>query len=293
MKICAVGLLLFASGCSGFHPFQRAKQLTSSSKQWTKNGIEALHHGRLSQAKSLFSRAAAENPNDSFAYISLARTLNQEGDLQPAIENFRRGLELSGNRDPKLMVEMGELYLAAGQWLPAKRQSELALELDHRCAGAWALQGKTSLAKGEFDLALADFQRAAGLDPNLPDIELRIVETYQQLNQPLRALSAVEQLLSHYPVDQQPEPALIAKSAALLELQQSGTAIDILQVASERENASSEVFLRLSQAQLIAGQASQARLTLSRAKQAYPNQPEFDSLLAQLQSSVEHVAARQ
>ena len=39
---------------------------------------------------------------------------------------MHRAVELAGN-EPKLIVELGEMYLAAGQWLPAKRQSELAL----------------------------------------------------------------------------------------------------------------------------------------------------------------------
>ena len=288
-----VWLVLFSSvGCSSFQPFQRAKQFSNASKQWTKGGIEALHQGRLSQAKSLFSRATIENPADQTAHINLARTLQRENDLQPAIKHLQQGLELSGNRDPKLMVELGELYLQAGQWLPAKRQAELVLELDPRFAPAWALQGRTNLAKGDLDLALADFQRAAGIDHNLPGIQLTIVQTYQRMNQPLRALSAVEQLLSQYPPDQQPESALVAKSMALMELKQVSPAIELLQAASEREDVSSEVYLRLSQAQLFAGQASQARLTLNRAKLAFPGQTQFDSLLADLHSDAEHVASR-
>ena len=133
----------------------------------------------------------------------------------------------------------------------------------------------------------------AGIDPNLPGIELTIVETYQRMHQPLRALSAVEQLLSHYPPDQQPDEAVIAKSVALMELHQTNTAINLLHAASERDDVSSEIYLRLSQAQLAAGQTSQARLTLIRAQQAYPGQTQIDGLLAQLQSPTERVASRE
>jgi tetratricopeptide (TPR) repeat protein len=298
VPLLLISLALFPSvGCQSFqptlrNPFNRHKiSQADQVRQWNKGGIEALQNGRLDQAKSMFNKAASENPNDEFSHLNLARTLKQEGDMPNAIQHMQRASEIAGNNDPRLIVELGEMYLASGQWLPAKRQAELALELDHRFAPAWALKGTTSLAKGDYDSALADFQCAAGIDGNLPGIQLSIVQTYQRLNQPLRALSAVEQLLSRYPPDQQPESALIAKSVALVELKQLSPAIEVLTRASERESVSAEVFLRLGQAQLLAGQASQARLTLTLAKQAFPQQPEFETLLAQLQSDQTSVAS--
>jgi tetratricopeptide (TPR) repeat protein len=285
-------LVLFGStGCSSLQPFRQTVQpKLAAAKQWTKGGIEALHSGRIAQAKSFFSRAADENPRDPVAHANLARTELQAGDTGAAIAHMQTASNLAAG-DPRLIVELGEMQLAAGQWLAAKRQSEIALEINHRFAPAWKLNGETNLAKGDFELALADFQRAAGIDSTVPGLQLSIIETYQKLGQPLRALSAAEQLLSQYPPDQQPEPALLAKSVALMELKQISPAIDILQAASDREAAGEQVYLRLSQAQLLAGQPSAARLTLTRAKIAHPRQPQFDVLLSQLQSDPTHVAA--
>ena len=156
---------------------------------------------------------------------------------------------------------------------------------------AWLLSGKTKLAKGETQEALADFQRAVSLQPDHQGAQLAIVDAYRQTKEPLRALTAVEQFLSKFPPDQQPESALLAKSTALIELHQLTPAIELLQVASHREGVSSEVFLRLGQAQLLAGQGSQARLTLSKAKQICPNDSSFESLLGQLPTSDERVAS--
>ena len=76
-----------------------------------------------------------------------------------------------------------------------------------------------------------------------------------------------------------------------MELNQTGPAIDLLKVASQRNGASSEVFLRLGQAQLLAGDVSEARLTLIQAKQSYPDQLVFDSLLAELPNQNPRVAS--
>ena len=285
-----LALLMLLTGCQSFQPLRNAThQQVQMARQWTQGGIEALQCGRLKQAKSCFSQAAAHNPNDQIVQANLARAVSRDGDSVKAINHMIRAVELSGN-EPRLVVELGELYLQAGQWLPARRQAELALEIDRRFAPAWALQGKTNLAKGELDDALSDFQRAIGLDPGLCDVQLAIIETYQRKHQPLRALAAVENFLSQFPRDQQPEAAVIAKSIALMELDQPGPAIDLLEVASRRSDASSEVFLRLGQAQLKAGRISQARLTLSQAKSAFPEEPVFDSLLSELQTVTSRIA---
>ena len=283
-------ILSVSMGCQSFQPLKQAtREHVGIARQWTRGGIEALQSGRLGHAKSCFAKAAAHDPGDQLAHANLARTVIQNGDAKQAIDHMRRAVELSNN-DPRLIVELGEMYLEAGQWLPAKEQAEQAHGIDHRFAPAWALQGRTSLAKGNLESALADFQKAAGFDPELLEVQLAIAETYQKMNQPLRSLSAVEQLLSRYPPGQQPESALIAKSVALIELNKFSPAIAMMRTASQREGASSEIFFRLGQAQLLAGQVSQARLTLIRAQRVFPNQPEFGSLLSKLQSAEQRVA---
>ena len=290
----AIGILLLVpicTGCQSFQPFaQKTHDGLVSARQWASGGAEAFHNGRLDQAKGLFSRAAQQNPNDASVRENLARTLHKSGDRQQAILQMQHAVDLS-NGDPRLQIELGELYLEAGQWLPARRQLELALKQDHRYAPAWVLSGKTEKAKSNYEQALADFQRAMGFSPNLPDVEMQIVDTYQKMGQPLRALSAVEQILSKHPSDDQPEAAVLAKSVALMEMKQFKPAIDILQTASEKELASSSVFVRLGQAQLLDGQVSQARLTLNRGKQQFPNLVVFDDLGEDLQSVESRVAS--
>jgi len=98
------------------------------------------------------------------------------------------------------------------------------------------------------------------------------------MGEPLRALSAVDQVLSRLPLDQQPESALLAKSEALIQLKQLNPAIDLLQTASRRAGTSSDVFIRLGHAQLLVGDTAGSRATISRGQQNFPNLQVFNQL---------------
>jgi tetratricopeptide (TPR) repeat protein len=283
--------LINNSGCQSFHPFaQKTRDSIRSASQWACGGMEAVQKGRLDQAKGFFSKAAEENPNDFRVRANLARTLYQSGEKQQAIGHMQQAVELSRG-DSRMQVELGEMYLDAGQWIPARRQAQVAIETNHRFAPAWALRGKTEKAKGNYDQALADFQKALGYAPDMTSVQMQIVDTYQKMGQPLLALSAVEQVLNSHSFDQQPEEAIVAKGVALINLDLLSPAIELLETASRRDKASSEVFVRLGQAQLLAGQTSQARLTLNRGKQAFPDLVVFDQLVEDLQSPKQHVVS--
>lgn len=269
--ICLLGLMAIGVvGCKT--PFQFNSTGTNTvSRQWTSVGMDALYTGKLSQAKAFFSRAASENPTDLTAHVNLARTLKQEQDYQTAIVHLQKGIELSGRQDAGLIAELGELYLLTGETALAKQQADLALSKDHRCTAARILNGKILMQQGNLDEALAEFQRSLSLEANQAEVQLLIAEVYQLSDQPLRAMSAIEQVLARTPIQQQSEDALRAKGMILISLQQPHAAVEVLQLASQRENPSPDTLLRLGQAQLLIGQTSEARLTLLLARDRFPH----------------------
>jgi tetratricopeptide (TPR) repeat protein len=294
-RIGCITLLLIANGCVALKPFQAAGRSSMAqriSQQWNNVGLDALNTGKLSQAKSFFSRAAAEDPKDGLARVNLARTLRKENDLAAGLIEMQKGVELTGGRDPKLIAELGEMYLDAGQWIQANHHAELAIQIDHRCAAAWALRGRVQHAKGDYQTALANYQRAASLDSDLPSVQLSIAEVYHDLGEPLRALSAIEKVLQKYPLDQQSEAVLLAKGEVLMDLQQLNAAIEVLQSASERPDASSTTYLRLAEAQVTSGQISQARQTLNRGRELHPQVLHFEERLSALPTDSDQIAIR-
>ncbi len=277
-KLGVIVFLFLSSGCQTFHPFaQRTREKVTAARQWANNGLEAFQNGQLDRAKGLFSRASEQNPTDYRIRANLAKTLFQSGDREHAIAEMNRAVELS-NEDPKLLTTLGQMYVDIGALDLAQQQVARALAPDHRYAPAWELKGKISKAKGNYHHALTDFQKSLGYAPDVTSVELEIADTYQRMGEPLRALSAVEQVLQKNPIEKQLESTIVAKSAALIELKQLRPAIDLLESASQRPNASSELLLRLGQVQLLAGDSAGVQATAIRGQQAFPHLPVFQEM---------------
>ena len=296
LQAAALAMVLSAcTGCQGLHGLKSAfhrqadmDQQIARANQLRASGLDSLENGKLDQAKSIFSRAIELNPNDHRVRQHLAETLASQGQQQQAIAEMMRAV--NGSQDPQLNVQLGRMLLVDGQWLPAVRQAELALEADPKLAEAWLLRGDTHFAKGNWKSALSDYHRAIGYQPEIDGVHLKVAETYQQLNQPLRALSSVEHYLARYPEGEQPQPALIQKAKALMGINQAGEAIALLALASQRDDALAETYVRLGQAQLMEGQVSAARTTWNLARQRYPQESTLSQLVEQLQTADQRVA---
>lgn len=286
----ALTLVFSCSGCQSFSQLLARRGTAAEANRLMQGGINALQDGRTSQAESLLNRAATTRPEDPRIRENLARALAQQGKLDLAIENMSQAVTNS-HGDPLLNVQLGKLYLQAGQLPQAAGQASLALELNRKLPEAWTLKAESELAQGNLSSALSHFQRALGYQPNMPDVQIKVASIQRQLGRPMRALSTLEHMLRQYPTEQQPEPAVILASSVLMDVQQTGHAIEMLTAATERQNSTSAAFVQLSKAQLAAGQLSQARLTLVQASSAFPDQPEIQQQLAGLQSSDERVAA--
>ena len=186
-----------------------------------------------------------------------------------------------------MRVELGQMYLDIRQFSPALRQVQQALNIDQQFAPAWQLQGRIHQARGEFGLALADLQKAAGLDAQLPNVQMDIVSAYRAQQEPRKALVCLEQLLAQHPADSQPEPAVLAKADVLVELDQSQTAIAFLENSLRHQSPSPLRLTRLAEIQLQQGQLSQARSTIAQGRLTYP----ADGRLSQLAGEVKQQMA--
>lgn len=255
-----------------------------------------MQNGKLAQARAFFNRAANQSPQDVTARINLARADARLGNLPEATQHLKSAIAL----EPKhvdLHVELGELYFNAAQRSEAAHSVNTALSLDPRSAGAWGLKGKLSHAAGNFNQALSEYQRSLSYSSqhgNADDeIQMLMAQLYQQLGKPNRALSTVEQLLSRYPRDRQPEAALLAKANTLMSMDQIGPAADVLAIACARPDASVESFLRLGEAQLISGQRGKAQRTIALANQQHPDNPLLIELANELGTHDRTVVASQ
>ena len=273
-------------GCRAFHPFRSNSGLEVEFRRWEQGGRDALAHGRLEQARNYLQRAMELAPEDSRIRERYAEICMEQGRFDDAIEVLNEAIERSED-DTGLRVKLGRCYLENGNWIPAVRQAEMALKSDRQSAEPWILRGDTRWVKGDLAAALSDYQRALSLDPGLTEVQLRVAQLQRRLNRPFRALSCVEQLLSRYPVDQQPEEALLLEGELLIDLGQPLTAIDKMSIAAARHSASPEVLVLLARAQIAAGQNEAARRTLDLAVSRFPQSERVRQAFATLDQPVE------
>ena len=286
-----VVVVVSSTGCHVFRPFNQTNSTLADARLWEQGGRDALSNGRIEEAKNCLRRAINNAPDDRRIREQLADIYIDNGEYPEAIAELTRAVELSDG-DADLRVKLGRAYLRSGKLIPAKRQAELALEGNRQLAAAWELCGQTHWSQSELPEAVADFQRALSIDPNRSGVQIQIAQLHRQMGQSKRALSGIEQLLSQYPTGQEPQDALLFQGVVLIELQQFESAMEKLQVAVNRNDATSDTFVQLSRAQFLAGQPSLARSTLTRGLERYPAEAKLTSLLNQLRESEdEHVAA--
>lgn len=274
--------MLGLTGCQTIERFRNGSiEKVNSARSWARDGFDAVKAGHLAKAQTCFSNAARDLPDDHRLMANIARTEYDQGSIPKAIETMEAAL--ADSNDPLLRAELGEMHLAAGQWLAANRDVELALQSNYRLPAAWKLKGKLASAKGDNQAALSHFQRAMGFDPyaaEAEELQMLIAKTCLAMGRPMQALSATETLLSQYALDKQPEPVVLAKAEALLAMKQHAPAIDVLEMASRRAACSKHVFFRLGEAHMLAGQRDRAYATLERGRNAFPKENVFAELIA-------------
>ena len=89
---------------------------------WTEQGRN------LPRARQMIERAAAAQPNDGAILDSLGWVQLRQGDVQGAVKQLERAIELDSN-DPTITSHLGDAYWAAGRKLEAQFQWRRALTL--------------------------------------------------------------------------------------------------------------------------------------------------------------------
>lgn len=275
-----VALLAMSSGCQALHQkFGRGADIAEYHR-WEQGGRDALRHNRLDQAEGYLSRAMELAPQDVQVLEQYADLCQRRGDVGRAIEVLTRAVDAS-NGQSELRVKLGQCFLDNGHWLPASRQAQLALDSNRHCPDAWVLQGRVMLAKENHAEAMACFQRALSINPDQANVQIYLARTHALMGEPMRAISCLEQLLSQYPVGQQPEAALIALGKMLSDMGRHHAAIEKLYLAARQRDATTAAWIALAEAQRAGGYDRQAVATLDTAAKRFPDaQPISEMLVA-------------
>ncbi len=250
----------------------------ATSRHLSQQGVAAAEHGQWDRAESFLSQAVQACPGNPDARRSLAEALWNRGAGREALGQLEKVSRMAPD-DASLHARIAEMQLALGQADAAVQNAERAIDLDPKLAAAWRVRAKVSAASSRPIEALADYQRALGLQPEDREVALEIAELYRTLNQPGRALATLQALADKYAPGEEPQRVLYLQGVACMALHRFDDAAESLAAAAAREPPTAELFCRLAEAHLSAGRAGDAAAAAQRALALDPKHQPSHQLL--------------
>lgn len=245
------------------------------------SGLDAIQQGKFSEAEGWFESAVKTNPADERAHVQYAELLWRRGKYEEAVKHLEKSVELSGG-DATLRVRLGEMYFAEGNSDAAMQQAEKAIQSNRDLACAWALRGDVHRRRGDVQQALADYHRSLSQEGFCPNVQLALAAIYREQNRPRRALSTLEALAENYAPDKQPQQLLFEQGLAMKALGRYTDAMQLLAQAAGQPPVSAEILFHLAEAQVLAGDPTNARLALTAALEREPTHLASQQLREQL-----------
>jgi tetratricopeptide (TPR) repeat protein len=118
--------------------------------------------------RATFERAVKQAPKDETARRRLALACERAEDWLCVVEQYAFLAELKP-REAEYAYQLGRAYTRLAEWCYQR-----IIALDPDAARLHQALGQQYLTQGKYDLALAEYRRAAVVDPKLPEIHLAI-----------------------------------------------------------------------------------------------------------------------
>ena len=283
-----VGLLPALTGC-GFLRQVKTDELVMA-RQASLRGEQALRLGHWTHAERLYHQALQHSSNDHRAHRGYAEALWNRDARDTAIVHMEKAVRFSGE-DPKVVVRLGEMYLANGDLTRAEYCAAQAISTDHALPTAWALKGNILFRSGKLDRALASFHRALSLQDRFPSVQLELTRIYRMQQRPRRALATLDVLSRGYESQATPQEVLFLHGLVLKDLGRYDDSVVRLTQAAQRGEPSARLLYELSESQWRAGNPDNARLSLLEALSLTPDHHLSRQLLARIESDRQGLTA--
>ena len=133
---------------------------------WFMRGTKYLAHGDLEKAVEDFKRTLTLKPDYDLAVFNLAQAYRRMGDDDAALAGFEHYLTLDRS-DPFVQYQMGEIWLDRGDLPKAEQLFRRALEIDSSVAAAKNALGVIALQRGDPATAERLIREAIAAKPTL------------------------------------------------------------------------------------------------------------------------------
>ena len=129
---------------------------------------------------SLWADVIQKSPNMALGYYSLGAALASEGNLEEAIKNYARSLELDPN-DPRTHYDLANAYKKAGRIEGSIREYQTAITLVPGYAEAHNNLGIVYEERGRLEDAFREYQAALRFKPYLADAHNNMGIVYNKM----------------------------------------------------------------------------------------------------------------
>jgi Tfp pilus assembly protein PilF len=139
-----------------------------------------LMQGDSDAAKQWVDKALEYNPQNHLAWYARA-LIDQKTDKHAAAADFEKAIEIEPNFAP-VRRDFGMLQFQAKNYGSAAEQLAKAIELGVHDAGIYNFLGISYSRTGRLQNAVASYQQALKLNPDLAEAHLNLAYAYQRLN---------------------------------------------------------------------------------------------------------------
>ena len=152
-------------GMNALREYVRAADLMPEDKDAQQRaGAFMLLAGQFNDAQGLAERMLKRNPNDVEAHILLANALAGLKDMEGAVSNFEKAVELDPNRS-STYSELGSIHMVSGNKAGAEAAFKKAIEIDPKNAGAHLSYSNFLWANGDLPGAEKEMRAALAIEP--------------------------------------------------------------------------------------------------------------------------------
>ena len=141
---------------------------TLSATDWFEKGKSFFNAKKYDDAIKAYDKAIELDPepdNAAGAYFGRGVVYNMKGQLDRAIEDFNKSIELYPDY-ANVYVSRGYVYIKKGQYDKAIMNFNKAIELYPDYANTYFGRGFAYYMKGQYDRAIQDYNKTIELDPN-------------------------------------------------------------------------------------------------------------------------------
>jgi len=282
LTLSLTGLGWVAGGCHLPNFRGPVPAALATSRQLSQQAAASLDRGQQQEAETLLAKAVKTCPTDPDARRYYAEALWLRDARVEAAGQLEQACRLTPD-EPSLRVRLAEMYLAMGRVDPARQNAELAVGLNPRLAGAWAVRGRVMRAGGDLRQALADQHRALGYAPGDRQILLEVAGLYQQMHQPQRALETLSSAAETYAPGEESQQVLYLMGTAYTALNRYDDAVASLAAAATRDRPTAEILYRLAEAQWLSGRPGEAAQSSGQALALDPRHQPSRELLTRIE----------